>query len=387
MMFRDGSTPWATFEAENNCKIELVAIDYKTMQQKLLTALAGGQSPDMTMMPLSWMGAFVKDDALVQIPEAYAKEFIGGVGPDTVNICDWGGGKMYGYPSWGQDAYGLTWNKDMFAEAGLDPNVAPTYLAEFREYSKKTSVTAGGELKRVGYAIRHTGGGSGVVDKWDWLLEGAGIKYVEPHTALTGGKSIIDVPLARQALQVAHDMIYIDKSTSTNFPDPRDCLLQDLAAMQISEVISIQVRQPREAPELKWAFAPPPAIEKGGRPVVHINAWNYVVLSPSTHQQLALKAINWFNNVDNDFKLASKYVSTPRWKANWEKEPFISNPYVSQYKTLLPYGIPYPKHLAFPGVADALGIAVQMVLHDEISVADALAQAEKQANEAISALE
>jgi len=120
--------------------------------------------------------------------------------------------------------------------------------------------------------------------------------------------------------------------------------------------------------------------------VVHTNAWNYVVLSTSRHRELALKAINWLNNKANDFQFASRYKSTPRWKENWGREPFTTNPYVQQYKTLLPYGVPYPKHLAFPGIGDALGIAVQSVLHDQISVADALARAERKANEEIAAL-
>jgi len=387
IMFRDGSDPWQAFEAENNCKIDLVATDYTTMQQKLLTALAGGQAPDISMMPLSWMGAFVKEEALVPIPAANAKEFLKGVSPDTASIADWGGGKMYGYPSWGLDAYALTWNVVMFKEAGLDPNRAPTYLDEFREYSKKTCVIEGGEMKRVGYAIRHTGGPQGVVDKFDWLLEGAGIQFVDPPTSITGGKSIVDIPLAREALQAVHDMIYVDKSTSLNFPDPRDCLLKFIASMQISEVISIQVRQPKESPELKWAFAPPPAIKKGGKPVVHTNAWNYVVLSPTGHKDLALKAIHWFNNKQNDYEIAKRYSSTPRWKENYEKEPFASDSYVRQFKALLPYGRPYPKHLAGPAIMEGIGISVQMILHDEMGVAGALADAQKKADAAIAALE
>ncbi len=68
-------------------------------------------------------------------------------------------------------------------------------------------------------------------------------------------------------------MKYIDPPTSLDFPDPREALLKGLAAMQISEVISIQVRQPREAPNLKWSSAPPAAATKGDKSSVHTAAW------------------------------------------------------------------------------------------------------------------
>jgi len=385
MEFRDGSEPWKAFEAENNCKINVVAIDYETMKQKLLTSLAGGKAPDIGMIDGSWMGAFVKDSALVPIPAADAKEWLDGVSPDTKALSDWGGGKMYGYPSWGEDAYALTWNVDMFKEVGLNPYKAPTYMAEFREYSKKLAISEGGEFKRVGYALRHVGHPHGIVDKWDWLLVSSGVKYIDPPTKLVGGKTVIDIPSVQKALQSAHDMIYVDKSTSLNFPDPRDCLLKGLAAMQISELVSIQVRQPKEAPNLKWAFAPPPAAEKGGKPAVHISAWNFSVFSPSKNKELALKAIKWLNNKENDYSMAKKYESTPRWMANYNNAPFVSDPYVKQFKSLLPYGQPYPKNLALPGVMEAIGAAVQKILHDEMKVPDALAEAQKKADAAIAA--
>ncbi len=387
MPLRDGSNPWAEFEVENNCKIELVAIDYQTMKQKLLTALVGGTAPDIGMIDTSWMGSFVKDDALVQIPTADTKEWLAGVSADTADLSDWGGGKMFGYPAWGVAAYALTWNVDMFKEAGLDPYKAPTYLDEFREYSKKTAVAEGGQLTRVGYAIRHLGHPHGIVDKWDWLSVSSGVKYVDPPTKITGGKAVFNLPSVNKAFQAAHDMIYVDNSTSKDFPDPREALLKGLAAMQISEVISIQIRQPREAPELKWAFASPPAALKGGKPAVSIAAWQYTVFSPSKHQELALKAVKWFNNKKNDYEQAKKYASTPRWKENYSKEPFASDSYVKQFIALTPYGQAYPKHLALPGIMEALGASIQKILHDEMSVADALAEAEKKANAAIAALD
>jgi ABC-type glycerol-3-phosphate transport system substrate-binding protein len=386
--FRDGSTPWAKFEADNNAQVEVVAIDYDTMQQKLFTALAGGKAPDIGMIDFSWMGGFIKDGALVPIPAADAKAWMSSVSPETVAISDWGGGKMYGYSTWGVDAYALTWNKTMFKDAGLDPDVAPRYWVDFRAASRKTAVTdSTGKITRVGYAMRHTGQPHGIVDKWHWLLVGAGMQLNSDQFALTGGTAKINTPDTREGLQMAHDMIWVDKSSSLDFPDPRQALLSNLASMQISELVSIQLRQPKEAPDLVWGFAPPPAMRPGSSPKVQVAAWNYSVFSQSKVKDLALKAVAWINNKDNDYDQAKKYDSTPRYKANWAREPFASAPNTKAFLDLLKYGTTYPRSLALNGILDAVGSAVPKILHNEATVADALAQAEQQANDAIKALQ
>ena len=388
MPFRDGSDPWAKFEADNNVQVDVVAIDYDTMQQKVFTALAGGKAPDIAMIDFSWMGGFIKDGALAAIPDADAKAWMASVSPETVAISDWGGGKMYGFSTWGVDAYALTWNKQMFRDAGLDPNQAPKYWADFRTASKKTAVTdSTGKLTRVGYAMRHLGQPHGIVDKWHWLLVGAGMQLNSDQFALKGGTARINLPSVREGLQMAHDMVWVDKSSSLDFPDPRQALLSGIASMQISELVSIQVRAPKEAPDLDWGFAPPPAMRPGSSPKVQVAAWNYSVFTQSREKSLALKAVAWINNRDNDYNQAKKYDSTPRYKENWAREPFASAPNTKAFLELLKYGTTYPRSLALNGILDAVGAAVPKVLHNEATVVEALSQAEQQANDAIQALQ
>jgi len=125
----------------------------------------------------------------------------------------------------------------------------------------------------------------------------------------------------------------------------------------------------------------------GSSPKVQVAAWNYSVFSQTREKALALKAVAWFNNQENDYQQARKYNSTPRYKANWAREPFASAPNTKAYLELLKYGTTYPRTLALNGILDAVGSAVPKILHNEASVADALAQAEQQANDAIKALQ
>jgi len=58
-----------------------------------------------------------------------------------------------------------------------------------------------------------------------------------------------------------------------------------------SLVISKQVRGPREAPNLSWAFSTPPATKPGGKPSAHIAAWEYSVFTQGKHKDLALPGV------------------------------------------------------------------------------------------------
>ena len=382
--FRSGTDPFAEFEAQNNCKINLVPVDYDTMRQKILTALAGGKAPDLGFVDDSWIGVYISDGSIVQIPDADAKAWLSAVSLEIVALSDTGGGKMYGYPSWGIDAYALTWNKDVFQAVGLDPNTPPKYWQDFRDDSKKTAIAnPDGTMKRVGYAIRHLGEPAGIVDKWDWLIEGAGGKLNTDPTALKGGSVLLDTPDMVAGFQMAHDMVWVDKSTSLNFPDPRDAFLKGIAAFQISELVSIQTRQPKEAPTLNWGFAPAPAKAPGSSPSVHISAWDTVVFSQSASRNLALKAIQWYNNVDNDYAQAKQYNSTPRYLANWNKAPFTTDAMAQQFKSLLPYGHPYPLTLSLSHIMDGTGTAIQKILHNEEPVEQALKEAQDNGNAAL----
>ncbi len=377
-------TLFADFEARNNCKIEMVEGNYDTLIQKIITAMVGGDAPDILFIDRSWVPGFLKEEVLEPVPDADAKAWINQVNPEIVELSDYGKGKMYGYPQYGIDVYGITWNKDHFKEAGLDPEKAPRTWAELKEYSLKLrKVDASGTLTRVGLAIRHVGQPHGVVHKFLWGVWAGGGDLVSDPKALRGGVAKFNTPGVKEALQLIYDMIYVDKSTSLNFPDPRDALLKGIASMQISETVSIQARAPKEAPTLKWGVALPPVRKTGDKPVSNLNSWFYSVPTKTKNKALAWKAIQHINSVEKDFELCKKFNSTPRYKANWAKEPFKSDSYNQALIKMLPYGRAYPNNLGLNGIMEALGAAIQKVWHNEAKIDAALAEAEALANKAI----
>ncbi len=377
-------TLFAEFEQKYNIKVEAVALDYDTMQQKLFAAAAGKNIGDILFVDDSWMPGFLKEDMLEPVADAKAKAWLDAVSPEIRTLSDFGGGRMWGYVQYGIDVYGLTWNKDQFREVGLDPEKPPKTWDEFREYAKKlTKRDAQGNITRVGYAIRHVGHPHGIVHKHFWAIYGAGAKLVDDPYKLRGGKTLINTPGGKAALQLVLTMLDVDKSTSLNFPDPRAAFLKGIASMQISETVSIRARQPKEAPDLKWGMALPPVPKAGDKSVTNLGGWLYVVPKQAKNKAEAWQAIEWINSAEKDYDLCAKYNASPRYKVNWDKEPFKSDPYNQGLKQLYPNGVKLPINLGFNGVMDAVGGAIQKVWHHEAQVDPALADAERQANKAI----
>jgi ABC-type glycerol-3-phosphate transport system substrate-binding protein len=375
---------FADFEQKTGIKVEPVALDYDTMLQKIFAAAAGKNIADILFIDDSWLPGFLKEEMLEPVADAKAKAWLDAVSPEIRTLADYGKGRMWGYVQYGIDVYGLTWNKDQFKEVGLDPEKPPKTWAEFRDYAKKlTKRDAQGNITRVGYAIRHVGQPHGVVHKHFWAIYGAGAALIDTPLALHGGKYMVNTPGGKAALQLVLDMLDVDKSTSLNFPDPRAAFLKGIASMQISETVSIRARQPKEAPDLKWGMALPPVPKAGDRPATNLGGWLYVVPRLAKNKAEAWRAIEWINSPEKDYELCKKYGASPRYKVNWEKEPFKSDPYDQGLKQLYPYGIKLPINLGFNGIMEATGNAIQKVWHHEASVDAALAEAERLANKAI----
>lgn len=377
-----------SFEATNNVKVELVGLDYDTMQQKIFAAAAARNIADVLFIDTSWLPGFLKEGLLEQVDPAKSKKWLDSVSPDIATLSDYGKGTMWGYPQMGIDVYGLTWNKQQFKEAGLDPEKPPRTWDELREYSRKlVRRDAAGNITRVGLAIRHVGHPHGTVHKFLWALWGAGADIISDPNALRGGRAAFNNEGGRAALQLIVDMLNVDKSTSLKFPDPRAAFLQGISSMQISETVSIRVRQPKEAPNMPWpsgwGMAIPPARKAGDKPVTLLGAWLFSVPKAAKDKESAWKLVEWVNSEINDYTLAAKYALTPRYKTNWAKEPFKSDTYDQTLLQMAPYGRKLPINLGFNGVMDALGFAIQKTWHGEATPARALADAERLANKAI----
>lgn len=145
----------AQFMEENpNIVVKELGLPFGDYNQKIETALASGSAPDLLIGDLdNTPRARAMKGQILNLQEyAEAAGFDTSVFfPATVEMCQYEG-DLYALP-FITDTRVLYWNKEHFAEAGLDPDVPPKTWDEVMEYNEKlTIINESGEIERLGYS-------------------------------------------------------------------------------------------------------------------------------------------------------------------------------------------------------------------------------------------
>jgi multiple sugar transport system substrate-binding protein len=124
------------WNASHDDKINVTVIPDTQMVTKLATGSQAGDVPDMVSFDLIYMPDFMKAGILKDITEEMkADPNYASVAQAYKDIATYDG-KIYG-AGFTPDVSILMWNKDLFKQAGLDPDKAPQTLAEIHEDAKK----------------------------------------------------------------------------------------------------------------------------------------------------------------------------------------------------------------------------------------------------------
>lgn len=156
------------YGAANNVRVEVNA---PVETDKVIAALAGNDPPDVLVTggPDN-VGTWAREDLVTPLDD-----LISSSGIDTADIyaaplsqCQYQG-SYYCLP-WGTDTYALFWNKDLFEEAGLDPEQPPQTMEELVAMAKTlTKVDANGQITQIGF-----------VPDFSW-------SHLDLYTAMMGG--------------------------------------------------------------------------------------------------------------------------------------------------------------------------------------------------------
>lgn len=121
----------------DNIEIQMDIMPNDQLQQKLPAAIATNTAPDFVLFGVENLAPYVSNDSLEDISDFWD---VTGVDKNNIleNVLELShvDGKLYGTPMQYNVTY-LYWNKDLFREAGLDPEKAPSTLEELAEYAKK----------------------------------------------------------------------------------------------------------------------------------------------------------------------------------------------------------------------------------------------------------
>ncbi|WP_109506293.1 ABC transporter substrate-binding protein [Nocardioides speluncae] len=219
----------AEFEKANP-DIDIEPNEYEWDPTTFAAQLAGRTLPTTVMFPFTDGQALIERGQLADITsEVEALPYAGDFNPEVLQVVQDDDEKIYGVPV---EAYGigLSYNRALFEEAGLDPDAPPTTWEQVREYSD----TIAEETGKAGYAQmsqNNTGG---------WML--TTLTYALGGRIQEGSgddaKATIDNPETKRVLELLHDMRWEDDSMGKNQLFEWGTINQAFAAGQIGMYMS-----------------------------------------------------------------------------------------------------------------------------------------------------
>ncbi len=291
----------ADFEKENpNIKVRpIYAGSYQETIVKALTAHKSGTPPVTSVLLSTDMFTLIDEDAIVPFDDFIRtdadREWLKSFFPAFMENSQTGG-KTWGIP-FQRSTVVLYWNKDMFREAGLDPEKPPQNWAEQVEFAQKlTKRDASGAVTQWGIQIPSSGFPY-------WLFQGLSTQAGSILANSAGDRTDFTNPAVLEALQYWIDLAQKHKVHPTGIVEwgttPRDFFERKVAMMWTTTGNLTNVRTNAKFP---FGVAMLPAGKRRGSPT---GGGNFYISKKATRaqQEAAFRFIRW--------------ITTPERAAQW----------------------------------------------------------------------
>jgi sn-glycerol 3-phosphate transport system substrate-binding protein len=306
----------ADFEKENpDIKLKPVyAGSYQDTITKALTAAKGGDAPHMAVILSTDMYTLIDEGLVVPFDElvktAEERAWMGSFYPGFMKNSQTGG-KTWGIP-FQRSTVVMYWNKELFKEAGLDPEKPPATWNELVEMGKKlTQRDASGNVATWGVQVPSSGFPY-------WLFQGFTTQNGVELMNAAGTQTYYDKPAVIQALQ-----FWVDLSTKHKIhppgvvewgTTPKDFFERKAAIIWTTTGNLTNIRNNAKFP---FGVAMLPAGKQRGTPT---GGGNWYVFKKSTAEEraAALKFIRWVTAPQRaaQWAIATGYIATS--PAAWE---------------------------------------------------------------------
>lgn len=127
-----------SYEALNpNVDIEYIGIPFGDIKQQTFVMSATGEAPDIIQTHTAWFSTYATSDVAVPLDGLLGDDYVNDLIPSLRADYTYNG-ELKGIP-WAPTPYVLYWNKELFEQAGLDPEQPPKTYAEMVEYAEAIS--------------------------------------------------------------------------------------------------------------------------------------------------------------------------------------------------------------------------------------------------------
>jgi sn-glycerol 3-phosphate transport system substrate-binding protein len=282
------------FERENpGIKVHpIYSGTYQDSITKALTAVKSNDAPAMSVLLSTDMYTLIDEDAIVPwdplIKTAEDRAWLQGFYPAFMENSQTGG-KTWGIP-FQRSTIVLYYNKEMFKDAGLDPNHAPETWKEMAEYAQKlTKRDASGKVTQWGVQIPSSGFPY-------WLFQGLTTENGVQLMNAAGTETYYDKPAVIEAVQYWVDLTSKYKAHPEGIVEwgttPKDFFERKVAMMWTTTGNLTNVRSNAK---FDFGVAMLPANKRRGSPTGGGNFYLFKQAKPE-QQAAAFKFVKWITS-------------------------------------------------------------------------------------------
>jgi sn-glycerol 3-phosphate transport system substrate-binding protein len=282
------------FERENpGIKVHpIYSGTYQDSLTKALTAAKSNDAPTMSVLLSTDMYTLIDEDAIVPwdplIRTAEDRMWLQGFYPAFMENSQTGG-KTWGIP-FQRSTIVLYYNKEMFKDAGLDPNHAPETWKEMAEYAQKlTKRDASGKVTQWGVQIPASGFPY-------WLFQGLTTENDVQLMNAAGTETYYDKPAVIEAVQYWVDLTSKYKAHPEGIVEwgttPKDFFERKVAMMWTTTGNLTNVRSNAK---FDFGVAMLPANKRRGSPTGGGNFYLFKQTKPE-QQAAAFKFVKWITS-------------------------------------------------------------------------------------------
>jgi multiple sugar transport system substrate-binding protein len=348
------------FTAENpDAKVNVTAVPWDAAHQKIASAIAAKQTPDVSMIGTTWQGEFAKSGALDPTPPDLIKgdAFFPGAWETTqVN------GTSFGVP-WYVETRALYYRTDIATKAGV---TSPPMTWDDLTAMTKAMQAKGGAKWGIYLQPGKTG-------SWQTLMPFA---WSNGASVSDGKGYTFDSPQMAEALQY-YQSFFTQKISPTDLPTGQ--LEPDFGKGNIAAFISGPWEGglvDAQGAKGKYAVAPLPTKQSS---TSFIGGSNVAVFKDAKNRDGAWKFIQWLSKPDVQVKWYKAVGDLPAVQSSWQDATLTSDPVLKTFGEQLKSAKAPPSFPTWEQVAAVLDTEVEKVANGKEAPAAALKTVDAQA--------
>ncbi|MEU0247335.1 extracellular solute-binding protein [Streptomyces sp. NPDC006235] len=345
------------FEQQNpGVTVQITAVPWDAAHEKLTTAIAGGNTPDMSLIGSTWMAEMASMNGFQATPASFKESAFFPGQWDTTKYKD----TSYGVP-FIADTSVIYYRTDITTKAGIKGAPAGDWAGYLKDL-KTIQATAGKQNPKLRNATQLQVG----FNSWLFWLpmvwqEGGDIYDADAR------KFTFDTPAVTKALEY-YSGFFKDKLSPNDKTDARQNL-QNALIGTVQQGPSMSGDLHKNAPQLdsKWQTMPLP---KGTQSAGLAGGSDLAVFKEAKNADAAWKFVRFLTEPKNLAEYADASGNLPAAVQSWSEGHLGDNPKMAAFETQLKVTKAPPAITTWQQIADAIDSELEKLAYGKATVAE-----------------